>query len=132
MLFLKYISDVWKEHREEYAKQFKGDEERIRRKLERERFVLPDNSSFDEVFFKREGASVGEVINKALEAIELANKSKLKDVFRNVDFNSESRLGTTKKRNHVLKNLLEDFNKLDLRPSRLSEPGSSPSASPAQ
>ena len=120
MLFVKYISDVWKEHREEYSKQFKGDEERIRRKLERERFVLPAKSSFDEIFAQREGASVGEAINKSLEAIELANKAKLKDVFRNVDYNSESRLGTTKKRNHVLKNLLEDFNKLDLRPSHLS------------
>ena len=120
MLFVKYISDVWHERRDEYATQFKGDEERIRRKLERERFVLPEKSSFAEIFAQRDGASVGEAINKALEAIELANKTKLKDVFRNVDFNSESRLGSTKKRNHVLKNLLEDFNKLDLRPSRLS------------
>lgn len=120
MLFVKYISDVWRERRDELAKEFKGDEERIRRKMERERFVLPEKSSFAEVFALREGASVGETINKALEAIELANKVKLKDVFRNVDFNSESRLGSTKKRNHVLKNLLEDFNKLDLRPSRLA------------
>lgn len=120
MLFVKYISDVWQEKRDEYAKQFNGDEERIRRKLERERFVLPDGAGFPAIYGKREGASVGETINKALEAIEMANKAKLANVFRNVDFNSESRLGTKKKSNHVLKNLLEDFAKLDLRPSRLT------------
>ncbi len=33
MLFLKYISDVWKDHYEEYRKQYGDDDERIRRKL---------------------------------------------------------------------------------------------------
>ncbi|GJQ59051.1 MAG: hypothetical protein SCALA701_18520 [Candidatus Scalindua sp.] len=41
MLFLKYISDVWRGHYEKYKKQYDNNEERIRRKLERERFVLP-------------------------------------------------------------------------------------------
>ncbi len=41
MLFLKYISDVWQDHYEEYQKQYGDDDVRIRRKLERERFVLP-------------------------------------------------------------------------------------------
>src|SRR4030066_304114 len=41
MLFMKYISDVWKDHYAEYKKQYGDDEGRIRRKLERERFLLP-------------------------------------------------------------------------------------------
>ena len=41
MLFLKYISDVWQDHYEEYQKQYGDDHVRIVRKLERERFVLP-------------------------------------------------------------------------------------------
>ena len=41
MLFLKYISDLWNDHLQSYRKQFSGDEARIRRRLERERFVLP-------------------------------------------------------------------------------------------
>ena len=41
MLFLKYISDVWKDHYEGYKKQYGDNDERIRRKLERERFTLP-------------------------------------------------------------------------------------------
>jgi type I restriction enzyme M protein len=42
MLFLKYISDVWQDHYEEYRKQYGDDKARILRKLERERFVLPE------------------------------------------------------------------------------------------
>ena len=45
MLFLKYISDLWNDHVEEYRKQFGGDDARIRRRLERERFVLPWSGS---------------------------------------------------------------------------------------
>lgn len=43
-LFLKYISDVWNAHAEQYRIEFKGDVERIRRRLDRERFKLPDVS----------------------------------------------------------------------------------------
>jgi len=121
MLFLKYISDIAQDHYDEYRKQFGADETRIRRKLERERFVLPKESSFYHLHARRAAPNVGELINIALEQVEQANKAKLSNVFRNVDFNSESRLGNTKKRNHILKHLLEDFadKRLDLRPSRI-------------
>ena len=121
MLFVKYISDTWKDHCEEYKKQYGDDEERIRRRLERERFVLPEQSAFDYLYANREAPNLGELINIALEHIEMANKAKLTNVFRNIDFNSESRIGNTKKRNHILKHLLEDFadSRLDLRPSRI-------------
>jgi type I restriction enzyme M protein len=121
MLFVKYISDVWQDHYENYQKQFGRDEERIRRRMERERFVLPEEGSFNYLYDNREAPNVGELINIALEKIEMANKGKLTNVFRNIDFNSESRLGNTRKRNHILKNLLEDFGntKLNLRPSRI-------------
>ena len=41
MLFLKYISDQWADHYAQYQKEYGHNEERIRRKLERERFILP-------------------------------------------------------------------------------------------
>ena len=41
MLFLKYISDLWQDHYDAYRKQYGDDDERIRRKLDRERFTLP-------------------------------------------------------------------------------------------
>ncbi|MBT3235092.1 MAG: type I restriction-modification system subunit M [Bdellovibrionales bacterium] len=121
MLFVKYISDVWKEKYEELEEQYKGDEERIRRRLERERFVLPKECSFDDLYDQRNESNIGELINIALEKIEASNKKKLEGIFRNIDFNSEANLGQTKDRNARLKHLLEDFNdkRLDLRPSKV-------------
>jgi type I restriction enzyme M protein len=125
MLFLKYLTDLWLDKREEYTKKYKGDATRVKRALERERFILPENCDFDYLHANREAANIGELINTALEKIEDANKSKLENVFRNIDFNSEAALGQTKDRNRRLKNLLEDFRgsddrPLDLRPSHLS------------
>ncbi|HVU19457.1 MAG TPA: type I restriction-modification system subunit M [Rhizomicrobium sp.] len=123
MLFLKYISDLWNDHFESYKKQFGGDDARIRRRMERERFVLPEGASFYDLYEKRNEANIGELINIALEKIEDTNRAKLEGVFRNIDFNSEANLGKVKDRNRRLKNLLDDFNKpaLDLRPSRVTE-----------
>ena len=123
MMFVKYISDVWKNRYEKYRKQYSDDDVRIRRKLERERFVLPQGAGFYDLYDHRNEANIGELINEALDAIEEANKAKLEGVFRNIDFNSEASLGKTKDRNRRLKMLLEDFNKpqLDMSPSRVSE-----------
>lgn len=138
MLFLKYISDMWKDHYAQYQKQYGDDDERIRRKLERERFVLPivelknkDTGEVEDRFIadfyslyeRRTATNIGELINIVLDQIEEANKQKLEGVFRNIDFNSEANLGKTKDRNRRLKNMLEDFSapKLDMRPSRVSE-----------
>jgi type I restriction enzyme M protein len=136
MLFLKYISDLWADHYAEYSKEYGDNEERIRRKLERERFILPyiefkDEKSgevtdrfladFYSLHERRKAANLGELINVVLDHIEESNKAKLEGVFRNIDFNSEANLGKTKDRNRRLENLLGDFAKLDLRPSRVSE-----------
>lgn len=123
MLFLKYISDHWNDHLKTYKEQFKGDDVRIRRRLERERFVLPYGCSFYELYDARDEVDIGERINVALEKIDDANRTKLEGVFRNIDFNSESNLGKVKDRNRRLKNMLQDFAKpeLDLRPSRVTE-----------
>jgi type I restriction enzyme M protein len=121
MLFLKYLSDVWKDRLEQCRKEFGDDQERIKRRMNRERFVLPADSDFDYLYEHRKDANVGELINIALANIEEANKAKLEGVFRNIDFNSDSNLGETKDRNRRLKNLLEDFANpvLDMRPSRI-------------
>jgi len=120
MLFVKYISDVLKEKKEKYTTQYDGDEIRIERAMKHERFKVPEKSTFDFLYEKRNESNLGEFINIALEEIEYANRSKLEGVFRNIDFNSESNLGPTKDRNRRLKNLLSDFEVLDLRPSNLA------------
>lgn len=138
MLFVKYISDVWKDHYDKYRKQYGNDDTRIRRKLERERFVLPIVELKDQhtgkvtdsfiadyysLYNRRSADNIGELINIVLDSIESNNKAKLEGVFRNIDFNSEPNLGKTKDRNRRLKQLLEDFHKpeLDMGPSRVSE-----------
>jgi type I restriction enzyme M protein len=123
MLFLKYISDHWNDHVENYRRQYGNDDVRMRRRLERERFILPKGCSFSDLHAQRNEANIGELINIALEKIEDKNRAKLEGVFRNIDFNSESNLGRVKDRNRRLKNVLEDFAKpaLDLRPTRVSE-----------
>ncbi len=119
MLFMKYLSDTYKEHLEKYTERYEGDQERIKRALERDRFVLDEKSTFEYIYSKRNESNIGEIINKALEHIEEENKIKLRGVFRNIDFNSESILGQTKDRNSMLKHLLEDFKDLDLKPSSI-------------
>jgi type I restriction enzyme M protein len=119
MLFVKYLSDLTKETRDDYMRKYKGDKQRVERAMSRERFLLPENCDFDFLYSKRETANIGELINTALERIEDENKGKLENVFRNVDFNSEPALGQTRERNRRLKLLLEDFNQLDLKPTHL-------------
>ncbi len=121
-LFLKYISDVWKDHYEKCHEKYGDDRARIRRQLELERFILPEGAGFYDLYEKRNEPNIGELMNIALEAIESKNK-KLDGVFRKIDFNSEAHLGQTRDRNRRLKMLLEDFNKpqLDMRPSQVSE-----------
>lgn len=119
MLFVKYVSDVWKDKKAFYATKYNGDTERIDRALANERFKLPENATFEFLFENRNEANLGELINTSLERIEDANRGKLDRVFRSIDFNSENNLGQTKDRNRRLKNLLVDFAAMDLQPSHL-------------
>ena len=120
-LFLKFLSDQAREQREILEKEFPNDPERVKRKLARTRFVIPNGHDFETLYKKREDSHIGNYINQAFEAIEENNKAKLDGVFMDVDFNSESRLGEPKERNRRLKSLLEDFHspELDLRFSTL-------------
>jgi len=119
-MFLKYLSDVWKDHYEEYKEKFGDDEVLIQRKMARERFVLPENCTFEYLYDHRNDPDIGEKIDKVLSKIEDQNLAKLEGVFRNISFNSD-KLGQTKDRNRRLKNLIDDFANpvLNFRPSTL-------------
>lgn len=119
MLFIKYVSDIYKERKQEMMEKYNNDVDMVERQMRYERFVLNERSAFDYIYDKRNQPNIGEIINIALEQVEEENKTKLRGVFKNIDFNSEAVLGSTKERNTMLKNLLEDFKDLDLRPSRL-------------
>ncbi len=122
MLFVKYLSDFYREKLEELKAKHGDNQDRIQKSLSREKFKLDEKCTFEYLLKQKEAENLGEEINKILERIEEDNKEKLEGVFRNVDFNSETMLGRTKERNKILKHLLEDFSdsRLDLRPSMLS------------
>ena len=121
MLFIKYMSDLWTDKREQFEEKYSGNAQRVTRALERERFVVPEETHFEFLYAKRRETNIGELINVALEKIEDVNRGKLENVFRNIDFASEPYLGQTKDRNRRLVSLLEDFADphLDLRPSHI-------------
>lgn len=116
MLFLKFLSDVWREHYESYQKDYGDAPELIAEMMKNERFVLPEGASFYDLYTKRFEPGNGERIDKALHAIEEANITKLRDVFQDISFNSP-KLGEEKQKNDILAHLLEDFAdpRLDLR-----------------
>lgn len=138
MLFLKYISDVWQDHYDDYQKKYGDEPELIEEMMKNERFVVPlveirdENgtvidsykANFYALYERRHEPGNGERIDQALHAIEEANGTKLKDagksVFQDISFNTD-KLGEEKQKNTILRHLLEDFAKpeLDLKPSRV-------------
>ena len=124
MLLLKYISDVWQDHYDTYAKEHGNEPELIVELMKNERFVLPQEASFYTLYDKRHEPGNGERIDLALHAIEEANGTKLKDagksVFQDISFNTD-KLGEEKQKNTILRHLIEDFAKpdLNLKPSRV-------------
>lgn len=119
MLFVKYISDLHKEKKEELEKKYRGDKERLERALSREKFKLPENATFDYLYKNKQSENIGEKINATLKIIEDKNDEKLRNIFGDIDFNSNELGSELHSKNITLRNLLEDFNKLDLRPSKV-------------
>lgn len=122
LLFLKYISDVWQDHYDDYKKQYGDKPKLIEEMMKNERFVLPREASFYALYERRFEPGNGERIDKALHAIEEANIHKLQDVFQDISFNS-TKLGDEAQKNDILRHLLEDFAKpeMNLRPSRVGK-----------
>jgi type I restriction enzyme M protein len=122
MLFLKYISDVWKDHHARYQAEHPDSPELVEAMMQQESFVLPTDATFDTLHTRRHEAGNGERVDKALHAIEEANGNKLDHVFQGIHFNS-TKLGDEEQKNDILRHLIEDFAKpaLDLRPSRIGQ-----------
>ncbi len=115
MLFYKYLSDLSKKQYDKYKKRFGDNESRIQEKMKADRFYLPPKTSFDYIYSIVEHDNIGEEINKALDKIEDHNKSKLEGILTSLDFNSENTLGKLEQRNRMIRNLVHDFYKIDLR-----------------
>jgi len=118
MLFVKYLSDTYLEMVEDLKKEY-DNPVRLQRAVNRLPFVIKEEHRFSWLYENRYKDNLGELINVALRGIEDDNPSQLAGVFRSVDFNSEAMLGNHKQRNTRLRELLEDFKPLDLRPSSI-------------
>jgi type I restriction enzyme M protein len=110
MLFLKYISDVYKDDYNKLVEQYGDNPELITVMMSKQRFVLPEGASFWSLYEQRHQAGNGQRIDQALHAIEEANGTKLKNVFQDISFNTD-KLGQEKQKNDLLRHLLEDFGK---------------------
>ena len=117
MLFVKYLTDTYSENLANLKEKY-DDATRLERAKSRLPFVLAEEQTFDYLYDKRFDSEIGQKINSALRDIE-DNNAQLNGVFRNVDFNSQANLGNQKQKMTTLRNLLEDFRSLDLRPSMI-------------
>ncbi|MCM1294489.1 MAG: type I restriction-modification system subunit M [Muribaculaceae bacterium] len=113
LLFYKYMSDMHVAERKKLIARYGGDVIRVKMRLKNARFVMPDDASFYDVYAQQSADNIGEILNVALQKIEDANEEKLRDIFT-VDFNSQAILGPTVQRNKMIRDLLNDFNRVDL------------------
>lgn len=117
IMFLKYLSDSYRDEVEKLENEYEG----IR--LERQKRYLPftvaEECSFDTLYKQRYAGDIGQQINTAMRQVETDNNQQLAGVLSMVDYNSENALGTREHKNALLRDLLEDFVTLDLRPSHI-------------
>jgi len=118
MLFVKYLSDTYLEKVDDLKKRYENPV-RLQRAINRLPFIIKEEHSFSWLYKNRYNDNLGELINVALRGIEDDNPALFNGIFRNIDFNSEAMLGNQKQKNTRLRELLEDFESLDLRPSSI-------------
>ena len=90
MLFVKYLSDNFKEKKEELEKEYSGI--RLERQINNLPYVLKEEFTFDYLYKNRNAVDIGNKISEALDGIENTNPI-LAGIFRGIDFNSEANLG---------------------------------------
>ncbi len=114
MFFVKYLSDTYAESVSDLEKEYSGI--RLERQIENLPFSLKREYTFDYLLEHKYDINLGNLICEALTGIESSNAI-LSGIFRGIDFNSESNLGKKEQKNPLLRNLIGDFENLNLRPS---------------
>jgi type I restriction enzyme M protein len=66
--------------------------------------------------------NLGDLLNKASEALEEENSESLEGVLAGIDYNDERKLGDSKNRDSVLHRLIQHFSAVNLRNDNMSEP----------
>lgn len=114
MLFLKRISDVFEEEGERIEKET-GDKKLAWDEPDEHEFNVPKKARWG--FIQSRTQNLGEMLNKANEALEETNPATLEGVLAVTDFNDKDRLPDV-----ILSKLIAHFSKIRLRNEDLSEP----------
>ena len=128
LLFLKRLSDVFEEKREELRKDYAHLDKPMQDEILEDKgtygdtFFVPKRARWNEGWYDEENEkqvpalrdlqeSIGPMLNKALTAIEEANSSVLQGIFKDrINFNKMSVDGTPVVKNADLRTLIEEFN----------------------
>jgi len=120
LLFLKYISDAYRQHEKE---DFEDNDDhtawlkkRLKKIFSREQLCSCDYYS---LYDSRHNGNLGRLMNETFHRLEEAYSNDLKNVFSLVDFNSY-RLGDNSERSSILCELLEAISKISFE-EKLSE-----------
>jgi type I restriction enzyme M protein len=133
MLFLKRMSDLFDQEREQLAKSLKAkgmSETKIEKQLvnpDQYTFFVPPEArwNFTDADGKKKGiahvkTNVGSRLNKALEALEDANVDTLQDVLKHINFNRK--IGQRTLDDDTLSNFVQNFEKIPLRDENFEFP----------
>jgi type I restriction enzyme M protein len=124
MLFLKRLSDLSDQEREQLAKDLKSrgmDEAIISVQLaspDQYSFYVPEDARWAKIRHLK--TNVGTSLNKALEALEDANVDALQDVLKGINFNRK--IGQRSLDEDTLTNFIQHFEKIPLRDENFEFP----------
>ena len=76
-------------------------------------FSLPDDCQFPKLYAQKNTKEIGELIDEVFRKIEQAYFERLKGVFQNISFNSESRLGKAEYRRNTISIILDGLNEIN-------------------
>ena len=124
MLFLKRMSDLFDQEREQLAKELKAkgmSESKIAAQLtnpDKYTFFVPERAHWSKIRHLK--TNVGSGLNKALEALEDANSHALQDVLKHINFNRK--IGQRTLDDDTLANFVQNFEKIPLRDENFEFP----------
>lgn len=124
MLFLKRLSDLFDQEREQLAEDLKAKgmaENVIAAQLanpDKYTFFVPEEARWSRIRHLK--TNVGTALNKALEALEDANVGALQDVLKGINFNRK--IGQRSLDDDTLSNFIQNFEKIPLRDENFEFP----------
>lgn len=124
MLFLKRMSDLFDQEREQLAKDLKSrgmSEKQIAAQLanpDKYTFFVPERAHWSKIRHLK--TNVGTGLNTALEELEEANPDALEDVLKHINFNRK--IGQRTLNDDTLANFVQNFEKIPLRDENFEFP----------